>query len=229
MNPLRRELAVFLNIFTRPNLTARSVIKQGHWLIPLLILTLFTYLEGTLNRELITRDTMDAMSQLNLMTTDQFDEMTQNMNEPLTLYDRTIALFMSLFSTTVNRGGMVLLLMFVTNIVLARSVTFRPLFTISCYGGYIAVLGHLLRIPLARMLDTSQIGVGFGIFLTHSDSFVGRFLMQLDFIVIWEMIFFGAALAVLTQSDRFRSTTSLIGLSLVWVIFTSFMRSQAGF
>lgn len=92
------------------------------------------------------------------------------------------------------------------------------------YASLIAIVQHLVKVPLVLANETMNVQVGLGMFLSEEarKGFAGALLSMIDPFVVWMVVVTGLGLSIVGQIERVRAFVSVAVITLLFLSVGAF-------
>lgn len=207
-------------VFASPQRTFSDIAWRPDWITPLIFVVLATIILTQLSVPAILSD---------YATSDQLEKMIQRRNMTEEQANRAMEMAktqMRNFSAVSAGVGVILIslltaavLLFMGNIVLGGSANFKQVFAVYCWGGLVAILGYLLRIPIVLEKMTTKVYLGPAILLPADAEKTALFKVAaaLDVFVLWRVALVAVGFAAIYRFSLGKSFATVGGLYVLLV------------
>jgi membrane protein, antimicrobial resistance system len=215
----------FLNIYTSPSQTFTKLSEKPKWLIPLIIVVIFSILLTIVAVSKTNWDEQRAkvseMMQKRNVPQERIDKIMNTMNPKTGMIRGIIAM---LIMTPIG----ILIFTLILNLlipILGTSGLFKKTFAVTTHSALVRVPGAIVKAILMFVKGSSDISTSLMLFfpkMTHQGFVYGLF-SKIDFFTIWELILVGLGLKVLFNISGKKTYYVVFGLWLLYIIITSFL------
>lgn len=207
-------------VFASPQQTFADIARRPDWITPLIFVVLATVILTQLSVPAILSD---------YATSDQLEKMIQRRNLTEEQTDRAMEMArtqMKNFSAVSAGVGVILIslvtaavLLFMGNIVLGGAAGFKQVFAVYCWGGLVAILGYLLRIPLVLQQVTTKVYFGPAVLFPADAENTPLFkvAIALDVFILWRMALVAVGFAAIYRFSLGKSFATVGGLYVLLI------------
>ena len=207
-----------LRVFYAPSETFEAVAEQRSatdWLVPTIVVAMVVFFSTYVTSPIYVAEMMEQTQQV---STEQSDEMEGAADAILisTLVAAPIMMFVMLFI-----GAAIYLLV---GKLLGGLLGYSQCLAIVAYTSLIAILQHIVKVPLVLAKETMNVQVGLGMFLSEEaqKSFGGALLSSIDPFVVWMVVIAGLGLSIVGQIERSRAYAGVAAVTLIFLSIGAF-------
>ena len=209
-----------LRVFYAPSETFEAVAEQrsaADWLVPTIVVALVVFFSTYVTSPIYVAETMEQMQQQQ-MPAEQSDEMEGTVGAILisTLIAAPVMMFVMLFI-----GAAIYLLV---GKLLGGLLGYGHCLALVAYTSLIAILQHIVKVPLVLAKETMNVQIGLGMFLSEEaqKSFGGALLSSIDPFVVWMIVIAGLGLSIVGQIERSRAYAGVAAITLIFLSIGAF-------
>ena len=209
-----------LRVFYAPSETFEAVAEQrsaADWLVPTIVVAMVVFFSTYVTSPIYVAETMEQMQQQQ-MPAEQSDEMEGTVGAILisTLIAAPIMMFVMLFI-----GAAIYLLV---GKLLGGLLGYGHCLALVAYTSLIAILQHIVKVPLVLAKETMNVQIGLGMFLSEEaqKSFGGALLSSIDPFVVWMVVIAGLGLSIVGQIERSRAYAGVAAITLIFLSIGAF-------
>ena len=209
-----------LRVFYAPSETFEAVAEQrsaADWLVPTIVVALVVFFSTYVTSPIYVAETMEQMQQQQ-MPAEQSDEMEGTVGAILisTLIAAPVMMFVMLFI-----GAAIYLLV---GKLLGGLLGYGHCLALVAYTSLIAILQHIVKVPLVLAKETMNVQIGLGMFLSEEaqKSFGGALLSSIDPFVVWMIVIAGLGLSIVGQIERSRAYAGVAAVTLIFLSIGAF-------
>ena len=207
-----------LRVFYAPSETFEAVAEQrsaADWLVPTIVVAMVVFFSTYVTSPIYVAEMMEQTQQ---MSAEQSDEMEGAADAILisTLVAAPIMMFVMLFI-----GAAIYLLV---GKLLGGLLGYSQCLALVAYTSLIAILQHIVKVPLVLAKETMNVQIGLGMFLSEEaqKSFGGALLSSIDPFVVWMVVIAGLGLSILGQIERSRAYAGVAAITLIFLAIGAF-------
>jgi len=208
-----------IGVFTSPGQTFESIDKKPSWIVPFIITVVIGLGFVYLTTDIITSDTL----------TQQEEEMIEQgmdsaqIEQALGMTEKFMKFFLPAFTIV---GPLVFwaiiggVFMFVGNVILGGSSSFKKVYTVTAWSWLIHVLGSLILLPLVLAKETIMISFSPAAMMSDESrmTFMYQFLSKFDLFNIWFVAVLAIGLAVVYKMKTQKMVTAAFVVFLIWAL-----------
>uniref|UniRef100_A0A7V1EHH6 YIP1 family protein n=1 Tax=candidate division WOR-3 bacterium TaxID=2052148 RepID=A0A7V1EHH6_UNCW3 len=192
-----------INIFTNPSTVFISVKEKPEWFKPLIVvlilLSLISVFTISTSKDLIDAQQIEAMQKRN-MTEEQIEQAMKFASGPI-IYVSAI------FGTFLGTAGILLIFALLLNIfipMIGGEGSYKLVFSVVSFSALIKIPAHLLRWILVMLKHSLEVSTSLALFLPSlgTNTFAYRFLSNIDFFIIWEMLLVALGISITNNLKR---------------------------
>ena len=208
-----------LRVFYAPSETFEAVAEQrsaADWLVPTIVVAMVVFFSTYVTSPIYVAEMMEQTQQQ--MSAEQSDEMEGAADAILisTLVAAPIMMFVMLFI-----GAAIYLLV---GKLLGGLLGYGHCLALVAYTSLIAILQHIVKVPLVLAKETMNVQIGLGMFLSEEaqKSFGGALLSSIDPFVVWMIVIAGLGLSIVGQIERSRAYAGVAAITLIFLAIGAF-------
>ena len=208
-----------LRVFYAPSETFEAVAEQrsaADWLVPTIVVALVVFFSTYVTSPIYIAETMEQMQQQTPAEQSGAMESTADAILISTLVAAPIMMFVMLFI-----GAAIYLLV---GKLLGGLLGYSHCLAIVAYTSLIAILQHVVKVPLVLAKETMNVQIGLGMFLSEEarKSFGGALLSSIDPFVVWMVVIAGLGLSLVGQIERSRAYAGVAAITLIFLSIGAF-------
>lgn len=222
------EISRIFNIFFEPRKVFENLKIKPKWLIPFIIISIigitsFYYTYPFIMKQQIAR--IEESERIPDAQKEMIIERMSEMEHP-PVWQLGFAPIGTLIYFLIIAG----ILFFVGNVLLGGDSSYGRVLSVFAYSSLIAIPAAIIKIPLVFMRETAEIQTSLALLLSPDmkESFIYRFLAQIDIFTIWTMILVSLGMAVMYNFTLRKSATTVFVLWLLWVLVSSALAGILG-
>ena len=207
-----------LRVFYAPSETFEAVAEQrsaADWLVPTIVVAMVVFFSTYVTSPIYMAEMMEQMQQT---PTEQSDAMEGTADAILisTLIAAPVMTFVMLFI-----GAAIYLLV---GKLLGGLLGYSQCLAIVAYTSLIAILQHIVKVPLVLAKETMNVQIGLGMFLSEEaqKSFGGALLSSIDPFIVWMVVIAGLGLSIVGQIERSRAYAGVAVITLIFLSIGAF-------
>lgn len=212
----------FISVFTSPRALFEHLAVQPSWLVPFLVgmLLIVIYI-------MILWD--PVMLPETLAKMEESGQASEQALDMITNVGRWTTLGAVLIGATVITFLYALAVFFVSGFLLGGRIKYKQALSIVTHSGLVAVLGTIVRIPLAFFSKTAQATIGPGVFFPPSQAegfpqkFLANLLTNFDLFTLWQTALVALGVSVVANLPKGKANAGIWGLYLVFVLLGSLL------
>ena len=215
-----------IGVFTSPGNAFQAIAAKPQWLPALLISLVITmgnmfFMQPVMLKEQAIK-TQEKMQERN-MDQDQIDqtlEKTQKIAK-IAMYPTTI---IGVFIMVLIAGGIWL---FVSNTILGGEAKYKQMLGVIAFSGFIPLLGSIIKTPIMIAQQTTNVHFSLATFMSDElvDTFLYKFLAQIEFFTIWSLIVTCIGIAVVAKLSVKKVWPWVVMLSLLFMVGSAWLGS----
>lgn len=208
-------------VFSAPQKTFEDIAANPTWVVPFIIVLVFSMALTHLLKEAIVEDYKSSPAYEKLMEDDRLSvEQVERARDIQIAGMRNFAWAGAGVSTTLAMVLSTIVLLFVGNIILGGSAKFRQIFSLFCWAGLIGLLGYVLRFPIAFQKTTMKVYFSPAVLLSPGaeESALFKIAAALDIFVIWRVILLAIGFAAIYRFTFGKSLATVGGLYVLLVL-----------
>lgn len=212
-------LSRIIGVFSSPRETFESIDRKPTWLVPFLVVVIFTIVLQFLAMDIGIKDRM-AMMEARDVPAQQIEAARAQAAGPLKYVGIAVTPVVILVVWAVLAG----IFLFAGNTVMGGESKFKKVFSVMAWSSLIGIIGGILKTflimskgtsrgvvtSLAILLQTPQAG--------QSPSILYRFLNRFDLFTIWTMVIWIIGMAVIFRFTTKKSATLVLSLWAIYII-----------
>ncbi len=207
-----------INVFIAPGEMFKDVKRRAGWLLPLIVLALGTMALSYVMQPVITKFQREqATSQMEKrgMSQEQIDgilEQQQVFTKPYFLVP--VAGVTTILMTLIGAA----IWLFVVSFILGGKAGFGQVLSVNTYRSFIPLLGTVIKLPIILTKETILVHFSLATFMSDaaSQTFLYKFLMNIELFNIWSIAVLCIGLAVLAETSVKKVWPWVVGLYLLW-------------
>jgi hypothetical protein len=212
-------LQKIIGVFTSPTKTFQSLDRNPSWLLPIIIYMVVNLGFIFLAKDIIIQE--ELTRQENKMLEQGMD--SEQMDQRLAIIEKSMQYTVPIFGLVFS-GLFVLIVagvfMFVGNVVLGGTSTFKKIFAITAYSFLILCVGALVTLPLVLARQSMQ--VSFSLAALMSDearkTFLYQLLSKVDIFWIWWLAVYSIGLAVIYKMKTQKMAMAVAAVYLIYAV-----------
>ena len=207
-----------LRVFYAPSETFEAVSEQrsaADWLVPTIVVAMVVFFSTYVTSPIYVAE---AMEQIQEQTSAEQPsvEGTGDAIRISGLIAAPVMTFVMLFI-----GAAIYLLV---GKLLGGLLGYSQCLAIVAYTSLIAILQHVVKVPLVLARETMNVQIGLGMFLSEEaqKSFGGALLSSIDPFVVWMIVIAGLGLSIVGQIERSRAYAGVAAVTLIFLAIGAF-------
>ena len=207
-----------LRVFYAPSETFEAVAEQrsaADWLVPTIVVAMVVFFSTYVTSPIYVAE---AMEQIQEQTSAEQPsvEGTGDAIRISGLIAAPVMTFVMLFI-----GAAIYLLV---GKLLGGLLGYSQCLAIVAYTSLIAILQHVVKVPLVLARETMNVQIGLGMFLSEEAqrSFGGALLSSIDPFVVWMIVIAGLGLSIVGQIERSRAYAGVAAVTLIFLAIGAF-------
>jgi hypothetical protein len=210
-----------INVFVSPRKTFESIDARPAWLLPFFLILLVNVVFILSSQDIIVEQTISTQETEMLARGAEPDEIEQTTGITRKMMQFTV--FFGLGFTTVLLFLVPAVFLFVGNVVLGGSSTYKKVLCVTIHAWLIMSLAALVMLPLVLAKESMLVTFSLAAFLPESSasSFLYQLLSKVEVFTIWFLIVESIGLAVIYKMETKRVATAVFVTYLVYALGAS--------
>lgn len=211
-----------VGVFTSPGQTFASLDQKPSWIVPFIIAVVVGLIYVFLTTDIIIKDTLAQQEEQMLeqgMDSAQIDQAMATTEKFMRFSMPAFAVVMPLVLWVVIAG----VFMFVGNVVLGGTGSFKKVFSVTAWSWLIQILGSLIMLPLVLAKETILITFSPAAMMSSAAkmTFLYQFMSKLDIFNIWFLAVLSIGLAVIYRMKTQKMATAACTVFLLWALVSA--------
>lgn len=211
-----------INVFFSPGKAMASVAAKPSWVLPVILVTLISIVFTMSAKQVIIHETLTKQEQKMLerdMDPDQIDEILSRTEGWMNISMPIGALVFPVIMIVIVSA----IYLFVGNVILGGSASFKPVFAVTAHAWLIFSVGSLVALPIVLSKETVQVSFSLATLLSEEarETFLYQFLTKIDIFAIWYLGVQSIGLAAVYNMSTKKMATTLAILYLLYAVIAS--------
>lgn len=215
-------LQKIIGVFTSPGKTFASMAQDPSWLLPIIIFAAVNLIFLFTAQDIIIQETLTQQEEKMLeqgMDSEQIGQALATTEKFIKYASPIMAVVVPLIILLIVSA----VFLFVGNVVMGGSVTFKQLFSVTAHSWLIFSLGALIVLPIVLAKDTMQVSFSLSTLMSEESegTFIYQLLSKLDIFAIGWIAVQSIGLAAIYKMKTQEMATAIISLYAIYAIVAS--------
>ncbi|MFQ5824379.1 MAG: YIP1 family protein [bacterium] len=211
-----------IGVFTSPGKTFASIDLNPTWLLPILLFAIINLVFIFTVRNILIQETLAQQEERMIergMESEQIEQALSRTEWGIKYFAPVTGVVFPLIILLIVSG----IFLFVGNVILGGSATFKKVFSVSAHAWLIFSLGALVALPIVVAKETMQVTFSLATLMSEESSktFLYQLLAKIDLFAIWWIAVQSIGLAIIYKMKTQKMTTIVVILYGIYAIVAS--------
>ena len=211
-----------IGIFTSPAKTFASLDVNPAWIVPVVIISIINLIFIFVAGDVILNETLQQQEQAMMERGADPDQIEQTLSATesfMKYFSPVTAIVFPLIFLIIVAG----IFMFVGNVILGGSSTFKKVFSVTCWSWLILSLYGLIILPLVVAKQTMQVNFSLATFMSEElrKTFLYQLLAKIDIFYIWWLAVYSIGLAVIYKMKTQKVAVAVAAVYTIYAVVAS--------